>query len=76
MEEIIIIYLAKIIRTQRIRIKDLRRITLKAFIFFFHFKIQLKINFKYNFLYLINLWHFYSLIKIILKYIRNKLLLI
>ena len=38
MKEIIIIYLAKIIRTQRIRIKDLRRITLKAFIFFFILK--------------------------------------
>ena len=38
MEEIIIIYLEKIIRTQTIRIKDLRRITLKAFIFFFILK--------------------------------------
>ena len=46
MEEIIIIYLAKIIRTQTIRIKDLRRITFESFHIFFYFKIKLKINFK------------------------------
>ena len=64
MEEIIIIYLA-IIRTQRIRIKEFQKNNIESFHIFFHFKIKLKISFKYNFLYLINLWHFYSLIKII-----------